>query len=506
MVVSGAAASTAPGASGAWEAVIGLECHVQLATAAKIFSASATDFGRPPNSLTDPVVLGLPGCLPVLNRQVVELAIRLGLAVGSKIAPRSRFARKHYFYPDLPKGYQISQYDEPLCQGGAIEFALADDEPPRTVRLHRIHLEEDAGKNVHLPGAPISLIDLNRAGVPLVEVVSEPDVRSAAEAAAYMRALRQLVRWLGISDGDLEEGSLRCDANVSIRRPGDAKLGTKAELKNINSFKFVEQAVEHEIARQIALVESGGHVVQETRLWNSDQKTSHSMRSKEAANDYRYFPDPDLPPLVVDEAWIARVRSVLPELPGATRARFQGDLGLSAADARVLCEERGLADWFQSAVDAFAAGGASSTSGAPSAGAGKRLANWLLSELLGELNRAGLTLVQSPVSPASLAALVKLVDAGTISGKIGKDVLAKMVASGDAPDVIVEREGLVQVSDTGAIEAAARSVIAANAKQAEAYRSGKTQLLGFFVGQVMKATAGKANPALVNEVLKKLLA
>jgi aspartyl-tRNA(Asn)/glutamyl-tRNA(Gln) amidotransferase subunit B len=470
-----------------WEPVIGLECHVQLATASKIFSPSATDFGRPPNSLTDPVVLGLPGALPVLNRGVVELAMRLGLAVGSTIARRSRFARKHYFYPDLPKGYQISQYDEPICAGGAIEIA-----PGRAIRLNRIHLEEDAGKNMHTGGAATSLVDLNRAGVALVEVVSEPDLRSPEEAGAYMRALRQLVRWLGISDGDMEEGSLRCDANVSVRRAGETGYGTKAELKNINSFKFVEQAVEHEIARQIGLLESGGRVVQETRLWNSDQRTSYSMRSKEEANDYRYFPDPDLPPLVVGEDWIARVQGSLPELPAARRARFQREHGLSETDARVLTEERPLAEWFEAAARAH--------------GDGKKVANWVQSELMRELNREGIAITECKVTPAALAALITLIDDGTISGKIAKDVLGKMVATGDAPGVIVEREGLVQVSDTGAIEAAAREAIAANAKQAEAYRGGKTQLLGFFVGQVMKATGGKANPALVNDILKKLLA
>ena len=457
-----------------WEVVIGLECHVQLSTESKLFSASSAAFGSSPNSHTDPPVLGLPGALPVLNQRAVELAIRLGLAVGSKIRHRSRFARKHYFYPDLPKGYQISQYDEPICEGGQIG----------SVRLTRIHLEEDAGKSLHASGN-FSSVDLNRAGVPLVEVVSEPDLRSAAEAAEYMRSLRQLVRWLGISDGNMEEGSLRCDANVSLRPRGETKLGTKAELKNINSFRFVEKAIEYEVARQAQILDGGGKIVQETRLWDPDRGVSASMRSKEEAHDYRYFPDPDLPPLVVGEDWIARVRAELPELPAARRRRFVETLGLTEDDARVLTDERALADYFEEVVRLGAEP--------------KRAANWIQSELL----RVGLS---EKIGPAALAELLALIADGTISGKIAKDVFAKMLAGGESPRAIVEREGLVQVSDVSAIEAAARQVIEANPKQAEQYRGGKQELIGFFVGRVMKATQGKANPALVNEILKRLLA
>jgi aspartyl-tRNA(Asn)/glutamyl-tRNA(Gln) amidotransferase subunit B len=456
-----------------WEVVIGLECHVQLATESKLFSASSSAFGGTPNSHTDPPVLGLPGALPVLNRRAVELAVRLGLATGSTIRRRSRFARKHYFYPDLPKGYQISQYDEPICEGGHIG----------NVRLTRIHLEEDAGKSLHAQGHH-SLVDLNRAGVPLVEVVSEPDLRSAAEAGEYMRALRQLVRWLGISDGNMEEGSLRCDANVSLRPLGETKLGTKTELKNINSFRYVEKAIEYEVARQTQILDGGGKIVQETRLWDPDRGVSASMRSKEEAHYYRYFPDPDLPPVVVSEAQIEKLRAELPELPAARRRRFVETMALTEDDARVLTDEKALADYFDEVVRLGAEP--------------KRAANWIQSELL----RVGLS---APVTPAALAELLALIAAGTISGKIAKDVFAKMLVSGESPKLIVEREGLVQVSDTGAIEAAARDVIAANPKQVEQYRGGKPELIGFFVGHVMKATQGKANPGLVNEILRKLL-
>jgi aspartyl-tRNA(Asn)/glutamyl-tRNA(Gln) amidotransferase subunit B len=476
--------------NGKWEVVIGIECHVQLMTTTKIFSGSSAAFGAQPNSLTDPTVLGLPGALPVMNRRAVEFAVRLGLAAGCTIRPISRFARKHYFYPDLPKGYQISQYDEPLCEGGAIEFVL--DGKPHKVALTRIHMEEDAGKSSHLGGAPISLVDLNRAGTPLCEVVSEPDIRSAEEAAEYMRALRQLVRWIGISDGNLEEGSLRCDCNVSLRPVGDPKFGTRTELKNINSFKFVQKAVEYEIARQAQILDGGGRIVQETRLWDAERGTSHSMRSKEDAHDYRYFPDPDLPPLRVPDATIAKIRAELPELPAARRARFMSEYGLAAADAKFLTDERPLADWFEAAARAH--------------GDGKKMSNWLQSELLRELNKDGKSIDACPIRPEQLAQLVKLIDDGTISGKIAKDVFVKMYASGDDAKAIVEREGLVQVSDTGAIEAAARAAIEKNPKAVADYRAGKQQMLGFFVGQVMKATGGKANPQLVNEVLKRLLA
>jgi aspartyl-tRNA(Asn)/glutamyl-tRNA(Gln) amidotransferase subunit B len=472
-----------------WEVVIGLEVHVQLATASKAFSPSGTSFGAPPNSLTDPVVLGLPGCLPVYNAGALALALRLGLATGCTIRRVSRFARKQYFYPDLPKGYQISQYDEPLCEGGAIELWLGGER--RRVRLTRIHLEEDAGKNMHQAGNT-SLVDLNRAGVPLVEVVSEPDIRSADEAAEYMRALHQLVRYLGISEGDMEKGQMRCDANVSLRPRGQTAYGTRTELKNINSFKFVQKAIEHEVIRQARLLDGGDRVVQETRLWDAVAGTSHPMRSKEEANDYRYFPDPDLPPLVVDDATIEATRRALPELPMAKLERFIGAHGLTADDARTLTAEASLADFFDAAVAAYPAGARS-------------LAAWTLSELLRDLNRDGRDVTECPVRPEHLAELVRLIDDATISGKIAKDVFAAMYARGEAPAAIVEREGLRQITDSGAIEAIARRVVEANPKQAEGYRGGKTNLIGFFVGQVMKESGGKANPQAVNDILKKLL-
>jgi aspartyl-tRNA(Asn)/glutamyl-tRNA(Gln) amidotransferase subunit B len=478
--------------AGAWEPVIGLEVHVQLGTASKAFSGSSTRFGAEPNSLTDPTVLGLPGALPVFNRQALEHALLLGLAAGCRIRRESRFARKHYFYPDLPKGYQISQYDEPLCEGGAIELSVGGAQ--HSVRLIRIHLEEDAGKSIHQPGAT-SLVDLNRAGVPLCEVVSEPDIRSAEEAAEYMRALHQLVRYLGISDGDMEKGQLRCDANVSIRPRGQSALGTRTELKNINSFRFVQKAIEHEIARQIRVLESGGRIVQETRLWDADAGLSRSMRSKEEAEDYRYFPDPDLPALVVDDELFEAMRQRLPELPMARCRRYVDAWGLAADDARVLTGERSLSDFFDAAVAAYG----------DAAGA-KPLANWIQSELLRELNRDGREVGACPITPAQLAALVRLVDQGAISGKIAKQVFGEMYRTGAAPEAIIEREGLTQISDEAALEGIARSVIEANPGQAAGYRSGKTKLIGFFVGQVMKQTGGQANPQLVNQVLERLLA
>lgn len=475
-----------------WEPVIGLEVHVQLATRSKAFSASAAAFGAPPNALTDPTVLGLPGALPTFNREALVLALKLGLATGCEIRKRSRFARKHYFYPDLPKGYQISQYDEPLCEHGAIELALGDT--VKTVRLTRIHLEEDAGKNTHQLGAT-SLVDLNRAGVPLCEVVSEPDIRSAAEAAEYMRALRQIVRYLGVSEGNMEEGQLRCDANVSLRPVGSSELGTRTELKNINSFRFVERAIEHEIARQSRILDAGGKIDQETRLWDAQQGVSLPMRSKEEANDYRYFPDPDLPPLSVDDALIASLRDELPEMPAQKRARYCDELSLSADDARTLAGDRALADFFDAAVTAYGKG----------PGGAKAVSNWILSELLRELAKSEADIASCPIAPAALARLVALIDDKTISGKIAKDVFAEMFETGAEPDTIVEKKGLRQITDPGAIEKVAAEIIAANASQAEAYRGGKEGLLGFFVGQVMKKTGGKANPKLTNEILKKLL-
>jgi aspartyl-tRNA(Asn)/glutamyl-tRNA(Gln) amidotransferase subunit B len=464
-----------------WESVIGLECHVQLQTRSKIFSGPSAAFGAPPNSEIDPVSLGLPGVLPVLNHRAVEFALRMAVATGCDIRRRSRFARKHYFYPDLPKGFQISQYDEPLAAGGAVEFLLGGEK--RRVRLTRIHMEEDAGKNLH--GEAGSGVDYNRAGVPLIEVVSEPDIRSAEEAGEYLRALRQLVRYLGICDGNMEEGSLRCDANVSVRPRGQTAFGTKAELKNINSFKFVEEAIHFEVARQIRVLARGERVVQETRLWDSDAKQSHAMRSKEEAHDYRYFPEPDLPPLVVDDAWIDRVSGELPELPLKRRDRFLSEYGLSDAEATLLTSEREYAEYIEEAIE----------DGAPP----KRVAHWFMTEML------ALPDARQKITPDALAHLVKLIEAGTISGRTAKEVFAKMVATGETPEEIVRREGLVQVSDAAAIEAAVREIVDANPKQVEQYRAGKTQVLGFFVGQVMKKMQGKANPALVNEILRRLL-
>jgi aspartyl-tRNA(Asn)/glutamyl-tRNA(Gln) amidotransferase subunit B len=472
-----------------FEAVIGLEVHVQLATATKAFSSASAAFGGAPNTHTDPYTLALPGTLPVLSRAAVEAALKLGLATQCHIRSLSRFARKHYFYPDLPKGFQISQYEEPLCEGGRVQFVL--DGEVRAVRLTRIHMEEDAGKNTHVPGAPISLVDYNRAGVPLCEIVSEPDIRSAAEAAAYLRAIRQLVRWLGISDGNMEEGSLRCDANVSVRPRGESKLGTKAELKNMNSFKHVEAAIEYEIARQSDLVSRGGRVVQETRLWNADKGTSHAMRSKEHAHDYRYFPEPDLPPLRIDDNWRERVRKELPELPIARRQRFVDALGLSPYDAGVLTAEKPIADYFEAVVSAGAEV--------------KAAANWVSSELLARLNRDDQPIEAAPVNAQNLAELIALISNKTISGKIAKDVFDKMWTSGRGADAIVESEGLVQVTDAGALEAACRAAVDGNPKQVEQYKKGNSKLIGFFVGQVMKQTQGKANPEMVNEILKKLL-
>ena len=457
-----------------WEPVIGLEVHVQLATASKAFSASAASFGERPNSLTDPVVLGLPGCLPVFNARALEMAVRLGLACGCAIRPRSRFARKHYFYPDLPKGYQISQYDEPLCDGGAIDLGT------RSVKLTRIHLEEDAGKSTHQPGGAISHVDLNRAGVPLVEVVSQPDIFSAAEAADYMRALRGLCRWLGLSEGVMVKGQLRCDANVSLRPVGAATLGTRAELKNINSFRFVEDAIEHEIARQARILDGGGQVVQETRLWDSDARQSHSMRSKEEAMDYRYFPDPDLPPLEITAAEVDALRAALPPLPGALRARFAAVRGLTDEDVSFLTADRERAIYFTQ-VEAE--------------GDAKPIANWLLGEP--ELH--------ARVEVERLRALAALVRDGAVSAAGARKVVTEMMQSAEPPAAIVERLGLAQVSDASAIEALAAEVIAASPQQVAAYRGGKAQLIGYFVGQVMKRSGGSANPQLVQEVLRRLL-
>jgi aspartyl-tRNA(Asn)/glutamyl-tRNA(Gln) amidotransferase subunit B len=472
-----------------FEPVIGLEVHAQLKTRTKIFCACSTAFGAPPNTQVCPVCLGMPGVLPVLNRMVVEFALRMALATGCTIAPVSRFARKNYFYPDLPKGYQISQYELPIAEHGHIDVEL--DGESRRVRIRRIHMEEDAGKLVHDPERPVSRVDFNRTGVPLIEIVTEPDIASPAEAGAYLRKLRAIVRTLGICDGNLEEGSFRCDANVSVRPKGASALGTRTELKNLNSFRFVEKALDYEIARQLETLADGGEIVQETRLWDAEKGRTLSMRGKEEAHDYRYFPDPDLLPLEIDAAWIERVRGALPELPDARRRRFVERLGLPAYDAGVLTAERELADYFERCLELF-----------PQP---KTVSNWIMGPLLALVNATNAPLDALPVAPEALAGLLRLVDSGEISAKTAKSVFDEMAASGKRAEAIVAEKGLTQVSDEAALEKAAAAAIAANPKEAAAYRGGKHKLLGFFVGEVMKATGGRANPKAVNELLRRML-
>jgi aspartyl-tRNA(Asn)/glutamyl-tRNA(Gln) amidotransferase subunit B len=463
--------------------------HAQLLTASKIFCGCSTRFGAPPNSQTCPVCAGMPGALPVANERAIEFALRIGIATGCDIRPLSRFARKNYFYPDLPKGYQISQFDEPLCERGRL--AIEVDGAARTVRIHRIHLEEDAGKNLHDQDPEASLVDLNRAGVPLIEIVSEPDMRTPREAHAYLAKLKQIVVYLEICDGNMEEGSLRCDANVSIRRPGAAEFGTKVEIKNLNSFKNVEAALEHEIARQAVLVERGERVRQETRLFDPQRGETRVMRSKEEAHDYRYFPEPDLVPLAVDTAWLQRVRAALPELPDAKRARFESQHGLPAYDAQVLTANRASADYYERVV---------------AAGVDAKLAsNWVMTEVMALVNERGVGIEAAPVGPQALAGLVRLVQDGTLSSKMAKDVWAEMVATGDAAGAVVERLGLRQIHDAGALTAVIDRVLGDNAAQIAKYRAGKTNLFGHFVGQVMKETRGQANPAEVNRLLRERL-
>ena len=485
-----------------WETTIGLEIHAQLSTESKIFCGCSTRFGDQPNANTCPVCLGLPGALPVLNWRAVELGARAALALGLHLNERSIFARKNYFYPDLPKGYQISQYDQPFSERGELEYMTAErdetghprDWRPKTVRITRLHLEEDAGKNVHegLPDVDrFSYIDLNRAGVPLAEIVTEPEFHSSWEAYDYANHVRRTLRWVGASEADMEKGNLRCEANVSVRRVGDSSLGTKVELKNLNSVRFMQRAIDYEVRRQIATIESGGRVIQETRLWDEHAGETRPMRSKEFAHDYRYFPEPDLPPLLLKGEFIRQVRNSLPELPEASRRRFMDQYGLSFADASQLTSERSLADYYERAVEA--------------AGNARAVANWIRSELLRELELADLPADKSPIVPAQLGALVRMIDEGKISGKQGKDVLVEMFASGkNAAEVVAER-GLVQVSDTAEIDRVIDAVIAANPRQLEQYRSGKEALFGFFVGQVMKASQGKANPKVVNERLREKL-
>ncbi len=477
--------------SGHWEVVIGLEIHTQLATQSKIFSGASTAYGAEPNTQACLVDLGYPGVLPVLNEEVVRMATKFGLAVNATVAPRSVFARKNYFYPDLPKGYQISQYELPIVEHGELWIEDGDGEPKR-IGITRAHLEEDAGKSIHEGLDRFSGIDLNRAGTPLLEIVSEPDMRSAKEAVAYMRKIHSIVRYLGISDGNMQEGSFRCDANVSIRPRGQEELGTRTELKNLNSFRFVEKAINFEIERQIDVIEDGGEVVQETRLYDSDKDETRPMRSKEEANDYRYFPDPDLLPVEIEPAYIEAVRETLPELPDAKRERFVDEYSVKAEDAGILTTSRAAADYFEAAV-------------AASEAKPQVVANWVIGDLSGALNRDGLDIEHSPIAADALAGLVNRIADNTISGKIAKDVFEAMWAGEGSADEIIEARGLKQITDTSAIEAVVDQVIADNPGQVAEYKAGKDKLIGFFVGQVMKATQGKANPGAVNQMLKDKL-
>ena len=470
-----------------FETVIGLEVHVQLSTNSKIFCNASAAYGGEPNQYIDPVTLGLPGALPVGNKKVVEYAIMMGLATHCEIRRFNRFARKHYFYPDLPKGYQISQFDEPICERGHVDFYM--DGTKRTVGLKRIHMEEDAGKNMHDSRTSSSLVDLNRAGVPLLEVVSEPEIHSPAEAAAYLRAIRQLVRYLGVSDGNMEEGSLRCDANISLRPVGELKFGTRTEIKNLNSFKFVERALEYEIARQTAVLKAGNKVIQQTLLFDSENGTTRPMRSKEESADYRYFPDPDLPPVVVEESWVQEVKGRLPRLPAEWAAELVNEYGLSLYDATVLTTERAFVEFYHQVV--------------ATSGNAKSACNWVTSEFFGALNKEGLEIAQSPVSATNLGELIKLVENETISGKMAKSVFEEMFATGKAPGVIVSEKGLKQMSNDEEILAVVRKEFDANPGQLSGYIGGNDRLHGFFVGLVMKATGGSANPKKVNDLIRQ---
>ena len=485
-----------------WETIIGLEIHAQLSTESKIFCGCATRFGDEPNANTCPTCLGLPGALPVLNRRAVELGARAALALGLRINTQSIFARKNYFYPDLPKGYQISQFDQPFSADGQLEIMTAERDAaghplewrPKQIRITRLHLEEDAGKNVHegLPDVDrYSYIDLNRAGVPLAEIVTEPDFRSSWEAYDYVNHVRRALQWVGASEADMEKGNLRCEANVSVRRVGEEKFGTKVELKNLNSVRFMQRAIEFEVARHIKVLESGGRLAQETRLWDDRALETRVMRSKEEAHDYRYFPEPDLPPLIVSNEFIERVQEAMPELPEQRIKRFSNDYGLGFSEATQLVSERSLADYYETTVTA--------------SGNARAAANWIRSELLRELELRGLSAADSPVSPEELGELIKRIDAAEISGKQAKDVLVEMFKTGKGALAIIQEQGLVQLSDTAEIDALIDEVIAANPDQVANYRGGKEALLGFFVGQVIKASKGKANPKVVNERLKAKL-
>ncbi len=484
-----------------YEAVIGLETHCQLNTATKIFSPSSTQFGEPPNTLIDPVCMGLPGTLPVLNQKVLESAVKTGLALNCQIAPYSKFDRKQYFYPDLPKNYQISQYDLPIAEHGWLEIELADKETNTSTRkrigITRLHMEEDAGKLVHggsdrLAGSTYSLVDYNRAGVPLLEIVSEPDIRSGQEAAEYAQELRRILRYLGVSDGNMQEGSLRCDVNISVRPVGQKEFGTKVEIKNMNSFNAIQRAIEYEIERQIAAIEAGEKLVQETRLWEEGSQRTISMRTKEGSSDYRYFPEPDLGPIEVFPEQLEAWRSQLPELPAQKRHRYEEELGLSAYDARVLTNDRAIAEYFEAAL----------TAGAPA----KQAANWIMGDISAYLNsNTGMAITDLALKPDSLAELISLIEDRTISNAAAKTILPELLTQGGSPKAIVEQKGLGQISDTGALETAIAEVLTENPNELEQYRNGKTKLLGFFVGQVMKKTGGRADPKLTNQLLAKKL-
>ena len=484
-----------------YEAIIGLETHCQLSTETKIFSDSSTVFGAPPNTHIDPVCMGLPGVLPVLNQTVLEYAVKTGLALNCTIAPYSKFDRKQYFYPDLPKNYQISQYDLPIAEHGWIEIELYDKKSGTSTRkkigITRLHMEEDAGKLVHggsdrLAGSTYSLVDYNRAGVPLVEIVSEPDIRSGQEAAEYAQELRRIVRYLGVSDGNMQEGSLRCDVNISVRPVGSDRFGTKVEIKNMNSFNAIQRAIDYEIERQIAAIEAGEAIIQETRLWDEGSQTTRTMRVKEGSSDYRYFPEPDLGPIEVSEEQREAWRSQMPELPCQKRHRYQEELGLSPYDARVLTDDKGITDYFEAVV----------TAGAPA----KPAANWIMGDISAYLNaNTGMTIADLKLTADQLAELISLIEAGTISNKIGKDILPELLENGGSPKALVEKKGLLQISDPAVIEAAIDEVIVAFPNELEQYRGGKTKMLGFFVGQVLKKTGGKADPKLTNQLVAKKL-
>jgi aspartyl-tRNA(Asn)/glutamyl-tRNA(Gln) amidotransferase subunit B len=491
--------TTAAPAKTQYEAIVGLETHCQLNTQTKIFSYSSTEFGAPPNTNIDPICMGLPGVLPVLNQTVLEYAVKTGLALNCQIAPYSKFDRKQYFYPDLPKNYQISQYDLPIAEHGWLEIELTDEEgnPVRKkIGITRLHMEEDAGKLVHagsdrLSGSTYSLVDFNRAGIPLMEIVSEPDLRSGEEAAEYAQELRRIVRYLGVSDGNMQEGSLRCDVNISVRPVGQTEFGVKVEIKNMNSFNAIQRAIEYEIERQIAAIEAGEPIVQETRLWEEGSQRTVSMRVKEGSSDYRYFPEPDLPPIEVSTEQLEQWRSELPELPAEKRHRYESELGLSAYDARVLTDDRLVADYFEAAVTAKANP--------------KQAANWVMGDIAAYLKSEKLTITEIALTPLILAELIQLIEEDTISGKIAKEILPDLLAKGGSARELVERKGLIKISDAGQLEGIIDELLKEHPKEVEQYRNGKTKLQGFFVGQVMKKTSGRADPKLTNQILGKKL-